>query len=104
MFAYDQGRIYNAVDHKPKSTFRLKRLSNIKANPHISVLVDHYDDDWSRLWWIRVDGVAEVIGSGPRFQRALALLTSKYAAYVAQPPPGPVIDVRIENIRAWSAS
>ena len=104
VFAYDEGRIYNAVDHKPKSTYRLKRLRNVAANPHVSVLVDHYDDDWSRLWWIRVDGTAEVVGSGPRFRRALALLADKYADYVAQPPPGPIIEVRVENVRAWSAT
>ena len=66
VFAYDEGRLYTAVDRKPKSTFRLKRLRNIEANPDVSVLVDHYDDDWTALWWVRIDGTASVIGFGPR--------------------------------------
>lgn len=104
VFAHREGRIYTAVDQKPKSTRRLKRLRNIEANPGVSVLLDRYDDDWTRLWWIRVDGTARVIESGPSFRKGIALLTSKYQPYGNQPPPGPVIEVRVETIRAWSAS
>ena len=103
MFAYDEGCLYTAVDHKPKSTHRLKRLRNIGTNPNVSVLVDHYDDDWSRLWWLRIDGIAEVLGSGSRFRKAIAQLVGKYPDYAARPPPGPAIEVRIENVRSWSA-
>ncbi len=103
VFVHADGRLYTAVDRKPKSTFRLKRLRNIEANPGVSVLVDRYDDDWTRLWWVRIDGTAEVIGSGAAFEKAIALLTGKYEPYTTQPPPGPVIGVRIETIRAWSA-
>ena len=104
VFAHHEGHLYTAVDHKPKSTFRLKRLRNIQANPNVSVLVDRYDDDWAVLWWVRIDGTAQVIGSGPRFRRALVLLTGKYEPYATRPPPGPVIEVRVENVRAWSAT
>lgn len=104
VFAYREGRIYTAVDRKPKSTNRLKRLRNIEANPGVSVLVDRYDDDWTRLWWIRIDGLARVVDSGPAFSEGFALLTRKYQPYDAQPPPGPVIEVRVETIRAWSAT
>ncbi len=104
VFVYRNGRLYTAVDRKPKSTSRLKRLRNIETNPGVSVLLDRYDDDWTRLWWIRIDGSARVIDSGPAFREAIALLTRKYQTYVAQPPPGPVIEVRIETIRAWSAT
>ena len=104
VFAYRDGRLYTAVDRKPKSTLRLKRLRNIEANSNVSVLLDHYDDDWTRLWWIRIDGEARVIDSGPAFQEGLALLTRKYQPYGAQPPPGPVIEIRVETIRAWSAT
>lgn len=104
VFAYRDGRLYTAVDRKPKSTSRLKRLRNIEANPAVSVLLDSYDDDWTRLWWIRIDGEARVIDSGPAFREGIALLTRKYRPYVAQPPPGPVIEVRVETIRAWSAT
>ncbi|MCY3564121.1 MAG: TIGR03668 family PPOX class F420-dependent oxidoreductase [bacterium] len=104
VFAYRDGRLYTAVDHKPKSTNRLKRLRNIETNSAVSVLLDHYDDDWTRLWWIRVDGSARVIASGPAFREGIALLTRKYQPYEDQPPPGPVIEIRVETIRAWSAT
>ena len=104
VFAYHDGRLYTAVDRKPKSTYRLKRLRNIEANSNVSVLVDHYDDDWTRLWWVRIDGTAQVIESGPGFEEAIALLTRKYRPYGTQPPPGPVIEVQVENIRSWSAT
>ncbi|MDE0169216.1 MAG: TIGR03668 family PPOX class F420-dependent oxidoreductase [bacterium] len=104
VFAYEHGRLYTAVDLKPKSTLRLKRLANIEANPQVSVLVDHYDDDWSKLWWVRLDGTAQVVRSGPSLRKGLALLTSKYDVYTTQPPPGPVIDVTVETVRAWSAT
>lgn len=64
VFAPEEGRVYTAVDLKPKSTLRPKRLRNIDANPNVSVLVDHYDDHWSRLWWVRLDGPARVVRSG----------------------------------------
>ena len=104
VFAYEEARLYTAVDLKPKSTLRLKRLRNIEANPSVSVLVDHYQDDWSRLWWVRLDGTARVVRSGPVLRKGLALLTGKYKVYAAQPPPGPVIEVTVENVRAWSAT
>ncbi|MEE1762531.1 TIGR03668 family PPOX class F420-dependent oxidoreductase [Streptomyces sp. SP18BB07] len=61
-FAVRDGLLYFAVDHKPKSTWQLRRLRNIRANPSVTVLVDHYADDWSTLWWARADGR----GSGQR--------------------------------------
>lgn len=104
VFAHRDDRLYTAVDRKPKSTYRLKRLRNIEANPCVSVLVDHYSDDWSRLWWVRLDGVALVLGEGPLARNAIRLLAERYEAYAADPPPGPVIEVRITQVRAWSAT
>ena len=61
-FAIGEGDVlYTAVDAKPKSTLELKRLDNVRANPHVSVLVDHYDEEWTQLWWVRVDGPARRI-------------------------------------------
>src|SRR5437879_13168780 len=60
-FAVDGDTIYFAVDAKPKRSRDLKRLRNIAANPAVSVLVDHYEDDWTRLWWVRADGPARVV-------------------------------------------
>lgn len=103
VFAYHDRHVYTAVDHKPKSTYRLKRIRNIEANPTVSVLVDHYHDDWARLWWVRIDGQARVVRGGPAFRTGIALLAGKYRPYASQPPPGPVITVRVETIRVWSA-
>jgi PPOX class probable F420-dependent enzyme len=104
VFAYGDGRICTAVDQKPKTTRRLQRLRNIEKNPQVSILLDRYDDDWTRLWWIRIDGTAHILDSGPAFRAGIALLSGKYRQYVVQPPPGPLIDVEVETIRAWSAS
>ncbi len=95
-------RIYSAVDAKPKTTRRLKRLTNIAANPAVSVLVDHYDGDWQRLWWVRADGVARVVTEGPEFTDALAALAAKYPQYREAAPAGPVIVIAVTAWRGWA--
>ncbi|MFE6649617.1 TIGR03668 family PPOX class F420-dependent oxidoreductase [Nocardioides sp. NPDC057772] len=99
VFALADGTILTAVDHKPKSTTRLRRLEDIAANPQVSLLADAYDDDWSQLWWARADGVARV-----RDTYDLAPLVAKYADYREQPPAGPVIVVDVTRWSGWSAS
>lgn len=94
-------RIYSAVDAKPKTTLALRRLTNIAENPAVSLLVDHYDDDWSELWWVRVDGQAHVVEADDEREHGLTLLASKYPQYRRQRPPGPVIVVDITRWRAW---
>ena len=103
-FALDGEVIYSAVDEKPKRTKQLQRLENIRRRPKVCVLVDHYEEDWSRLWWVRVDGQARVLDEGPQRDRALALLLEKYEQYRIQPPTGPVIAVEIERWRTWSTT
>ena len=93
--------IHSAVDAKPKSTLALRRLDNLRANPSASLLVDRYDDEWSALWWIRMDGRARIIGSGEEFDRALVQLAAKYPQYRHAPPPGPVIAIDVTTWRAW---
>jgi subtilisin family serine protease len=61
VFAVSGDAIYSAVDHKPKRTTALRRLANVAANPRVALLVDHYDEDWTRLWWVRADGTARVL-------------------------------------------
>ncbi len=103
-FALLEGdRVVSIVDQKPKSTTRLRRLANIRAHPEVTVLVDHYEDDWERLWWVRVRGTATVITDGPAFDEALEALTDRYPQYVAAPPPGPVVSVAIEDWTGWRA-
>jgi PPOX class probable F420-dependent enzyme len=95
--------LFSAVDEKPKRTKRLRRLDNIRARPAVTVLVDHYDEDWSRLWWIRLRGEARVIERGPERERPLALLVGKYEQYRDEPPTGPVIAIELQEWRGWSA-
>lgn len=95
------GVVYSAVDAKPKSTLALRRLDNLAANPAACLLVDCYDDDWSKLWWIRVDGTARVLIDGDERDHALDLLAAKYPQYQATRPPGPVIAMDIVSWRSW---
>jgi PPOX class probable F420-dependent enzyme len=99
VFALAGDTILSAVDHKPKSTTRLRRLEDIAANPAVSLLVDTYDDDWSQLWWARADGVARVHATYD-----LAELVAKYAEYREQPPEGPVIVIEVARWSGWSAT
>lgn len=102
-FAIEGDAIYFAVDAKPKRTTDLQRLRNIEANPAVAVLVDHYEDDWSRLWWVRVDGQARVLGPG-QSDRAVGLLVDRYAQYRQARPSGPVVVITIDRITGWSAA
>ena len=92
---------FSAVDAKPKSTLALQRLRNVAAHPVASLVVDHYAEDWSQLWWIRLDGVARVLESGPERDVAIGALTAKYWQYVDTPPPGAVVALDVEAWRAW---
>jgi PPOX class probable F420-dependent enzyme len=103
-FALIGDRIVSVVDAKPKRTQQLRRLANIRAQPRVSVLVDEYDEDWGRLWWVRADGTARVVEGGPEREEAVAALTAKYPQYREQPPEGPVVEVTVDRWRGWSAS
>jgi PPOX class probable F420-dependent enzyme len=89
------------VDAKPKSTLALRRLDNVRSNPTVSLLIDHYSEDWSTLWWVRLDGTARVVESNAERAHALELLRGKYDQYVREPPPGPVLTMDITEWRAW---
>jgi PPOX class probable F420-dependent enzyme len=101
-FAVDGECLYTAVDAKPKSTRDLKRLRNIRANPRVAVLADHYDDDWSRLWWVRADATAEILEDGGAMARPIALLRERYRQYRETPPEGPVIAISVERWTGWA--
>jgi len=103
-FAVDGRRLYFAVDAKPKRTTALKRLRNIALNPAVAVLADHYEDDWTRLWWVRADGAARVIEAGPEAERAIGLLQERYPQYRRTRPQGPVVEISIERLSGWSGS
>jgi len=99
-FVLHEGRVFTAVDAKPKATTALARLENVRATARASLLVDHYEEDWSSLWWVRVDGVAEVVES----ERAIDALAAKYEQYRTARPAGPVIAISPDSWRSWVAS
>jgi PPOX class probable F420-dependent enzyme len=103
VFALDGDTLYSAVDNKPKRSKRLRRIGNARARPDVTILVDHYDDDWTRLWWIRLRGRARVLDEGKERERALELLRAKYEQYRDDPPDGPVLAVDITEVREWEA-
>ncbi|MEV3978901.1 TIGR03668 family PPOX class F420-dependent oxidoreductase [Nonomuraea sp. NPDC049758] len=101
-FAVLGNDVVTAVDHKPKSTHDLARLRDIRANPRVSLLADHYEDDWTRLWWARADGTATVREDG--HDAALRALAGKYDQYRRRPPEGPVIVVAVSRWSGWAYS
>ena len=98
-----EDHIYSAVDAKPKSSTDLRRLRNIRANPRVAVLADHYEDDWDRLWWVRADGQAAILDDPATMVPALALLAGRYPQYRQHPPAGPVISIRVDRWTGWTA-
>jgi PPOX class probable F420-dependent enzyme len=96
-------RIFSAVDAKPKSSRDLKRLRNIRAEPRVAVLADHYDADWTRLWWVRADGRAEVVDDPADMAAPIRLLRERYEPYRQHPPAGPVISIEVDRWVGWSA-
>jgi PPOX class probable F420-dependent enzyme len=102
-FAVEGDTIYTSVDQKPKSGANLKRLRNVAENPQVTMLADHYDDDWDLLWWVRADGRAEILTGQSQMAAPLSLLTDRYWQYRQAPPTGPVIAVTVERWLGWAA-
>jgi PPOX class probable F420-dependent enzyme len=97
-FVLDGDTLYSAVDEKPKRTRQLARLADIEGDPRVEIVIDHYDDDWSRLWWVRLRGRGRVVDHD---ERALELLCAKYPQYREQSLQGPFIVVEIEQRTEW---
>lgn len=104
VFAFVGGDLAFAVDHKPKSTQRLQRLDNIAADPQVTLLFDRYDDDWTQLWWVRMQGVARELNEHDPRSAALDALVAKYPQYSNQRPDGPVVQIRPIRWTGWSYS
>ena len=103
-YALEGGRIYSAVDAKPKRTRELRRLRNIAENPLISLVVDEYDEDWARLRYVIVEGRADVLTEGDEFSRAVDSLVAKYPQYGALALPrdsGAVIRIVPDRVLSW---
>ena len=105
-FALAGDSVYIAIDRKPKSGRRLKRLRNIAGNPQVVLTADRYDDeDWSRLRWVMLRGRAALLESGAEHDGAQRLLRARYRQYRAMDlAPLPVIAIRIERVTSWSAA
>jgi PPOX class probable F420-dependent enzyme len=102
-FAVDGDQAYIAIDHKPKTTTNLRRLRDIRENPRVALLADHYEEDWDRLWWVRADGQASILEDGPQRERRLDVLAAKYAQYRQTRPAGPVIVIDIDRWTGWTS-
>lgn len=102
VFAVVGNTIFTAIDAKPKRTWRLQRLANIAAEPRCSLLVDHYEDDWSQLWWVRADGLASIVDPTDA-DEGVSALVARHPQYREQAPPGPLIAVRVMRWTGWLA-
>jgi PPOX class probable F420-dependent enzyme len=100
-FAPVDGWLVSAVDHKPKRTGQLRRLDDMRGSGRATLLIDHYDDDWSQLWWVRVRGRAELHDDGAVRDAALDALQAKYPQYREHPPTGTVWRIAADEVRWW---
>lgn len=100
-FALLDETAYSVVDDKPKRTTALRRLENVRATARAALLVDHYEEDWRNLWWVRADGTARILAPNePEAQRAIDALIERYPQ---QRPIGPVLTVDVDRWTGWSA-
>ena len=104
VFALLGDTLYTAVDAKPKRSRTLRRIENARERPDVTVIVDRYEEDWTRLWWVRLRGRARVLEGGDEALAALAALTAKYDHYRESPPVLPVLAVDVADWRSWSAA
>jgi PPOX class probable F420-dependent enzyme len=104
VFVLEGETLYAAVDAKPKRSLRLRRVDNARERPDVTVLIDHYEDDWERLWWIKLRGRARVLDAGEEADRGMRLLADKYEQYRRQPPGYPVLAIDVREWRGWDAS
>jgi PPOX class probable F420-dependent enzyme len=103
VFVIDGDTFYSSVDAKPKATKDLRRIANLRNRPHgVVVLIDHYEEDWEQVWWVRLRGGGRVIEEGPEHDRAHDLLHTKYPQYADMPPLGDVLAVDVTEWRGWS--
>jgi len=104
-FACDGNLVYSAIDRKPKRVApnRLARLKNIKNTPQVALLVDHYDEDWTRLWYILVRGEAELVSAPAERKRAIQCLRAKYPQYSPEmlEDDAPLLRISPQRITAW---
>jgi PPOX class probable F420-dependent enzyme len=103
-FAVSGTRVVSVIDQKPKRTVQVRRLENVRRNPDVQLVVDHYDDDWSALWWVRISGRGRVVDGGATRDEVIDLLGRKYRQYREHRPMGPVLVIDITQISSWQAT
>jgi PPOX class probable F420-dependent enzyme len=106
-FVYQDGFIYSVLDAKPKRVPapQLRRVRNLLANPNVQLLIDRYDEDWSRLRYIQLRGHASLLESGPEHETAILLLRDKYEQYASMPiDRAPVIQIVVDGHVTWASS
>ena len=107
VFAVSEGNFYFALDRKPKREddwHMLRRVRNIETNGRVSIVVDHYDEDWSKLAWVLLEGVATIIETGAERDAAALALAAKYPQYAGAALDGrPVVRVVVERTVRWRA-
>ncbi|MHB8512839.1 MAG: TIGR03668 family PPOX class F420-dependent oxidoreductase [Actinomycetota bacterium] len=101
-FVLDGETMYFEVDRKPKTKTSLRRVENILERPDVTVLVDHYEEAWEKVWWVRLRGRGRVLSDGDEFNRAAALLREKYQQMRDDPAPPCVVAIDITQWRSWS--
>jgi PPOX class probable F420-dependent enzyme len=104
VFALVGDTVFSAVDAKPKRSTDLQRLVNVRAEPRCAVLVDHYDDDWRRLWWVRADGHGEVVDVPPAGHPGIVALVQRFSQYRDEPPSGPLLVVTVQRWTGWTST
>ena len=109
VFAHSGGALWSPVDGKPKSGRELARVADVRRDSRVGLLLDHYDDRWERLWWLRVDGDARVVAParGPEVDAAVAALRAKYPQYGTTPvlrAPPTILRIHPTKSRSWTAS
>ena len=104
VFALVDDTVFSAVDAKPKRSRDLQRLANLKAEPRCALLVDHYEADWRRLWWVRADGTGEVVAVPPTDHPGIRALVQRFPQYRDEPPSGPLLVVTVHRWTGWTST
>jgi len=105
-YVYEEGFLYSVIDEKPKKVApdRLRRVSNIEGNPQVALVIDDYYEDWSKLGFVLLQGVAEILRGGEEHRKAIALLQEKYPQYRAMAlEDKPVIKITPSRVQSWGA-
>ena len=103
-YALTGNSVVTMIDHKPKTTNRLQRLINIENNPVATLMSDHYSEDWSALWWVRVDGGASIHIEDRVWEESAAALRAKYGQYAENSPRGPAVVISVDRVTSWEST